>query len=54
MFTQDRIEVTKRVEEGKTVFVESRKEAEEITKKASYFYDVFDEDKNHIGFGIPK
>jgi hypothetical protein len=54
MFTQEKIEVTKRIENGQTFFTKSKKEAIEITKKQSYFYDVFDKDGNHIGYGIPK
>jgi hypothetical protein len=53
MFNDIGYEVTKYVANERTKFVESRAEALKLTKKAGYFYMVFDVKKNAIGYGIP-
>lgn len=58
-FTQTRVDVTKRIFDGRTEFVSinwdrSRERADEIAKeKRSYVYNIFDLDGNFIGYGIP-
>ena len=54
MFTDAGVEVTKLVESGKTKFVETIREAKELTKMIGYYYPIFDAKKNVIGYGIPK
>jgi hypothetical protein len=53
MFNDIGYEVTKYVQSKKTKFVKTRKEAVKLTEKIGYFYDVFDVEKNPIGYGIP-
>lgn len=49
-----RIDVTKFFDEQKSILVTTRKEALEKTKYRGYFYEVFNKDKELIGYGIPK
>jgi hypothetical protein len=49
-----RVDVTKYFDEDKTILVNTRKEAIEKTKYIGYFYEVFNKDKESIGYGIPK
>lgn len=50
----NRLDVTKYFNEGKTILVNTLKDAIEKTKYRSYFYEVFNKDKESIGYGIPK
>lgn len=54
MFTELGVDVTRNVENGKTIFVETKEEAVKLTQKVGYFYPIFDNKKNQIGYGIPK
>ena len=54
MFTDTGFEVTKLVANKKTIFVETRAEAIELTERVGYFYTVLGVNKNIIGYGIPK
>lgn len=54
MFTDKGFEVTKLVKMEKTKFVETIREAKELTKMIGYYYPIFDAKKNVIGYGIPK
>lgn len=54
VFTDTRVEVTERIKSGLTQYVASRREAEIRTKLRGYFYELFDADKNPIGYGIPQ
>lgn len=54
LFTETRIEITKRIDNGQTQFVSSRKDAEHLTRHRRYFFEVYDEKFNHVGFGIPQ
>jgi hypothetical protein len=54
MFTDTGFEITKIVENKMTKFVKTKEEAIKLTEKLGYFYPIFDEKKNQIGYGIPK
>jgi hypothetical protein len=54
MFTENGIEVTKRIQLGKTKFFEKREDAKKLTEMIGYYYPVFDATKNVIGYGVPK
>ena len=54
MYTGTKVDVTERIKKGKTAFVKTIKEAIEKTKRCSYYYEVFDENKKLIGYGITK
>lgn len=54
LFTDTRVNVTSRIEKGKTTFVRTIDQARTLTKKASYFYTVFDDKGVKVGFAIPK
>ena len=54
IFTDTGFEVTKLVDNKKTIFVETKAEAVKLTERAGYFYTILDANKNIIGFGIPK
>ncbi len=54
MFNEMGLEVTERVAKNKTKFVETKKEAIELTERIGYFYDIFNIKKEMIGYGIPK
>ena len=45
MFTDTGIEVAKLVESGKTKFVETIREAKELTKMIGYYYAILDDKK---------
>jgi hypothetical protein len=49
-----RVDVTKYFIEKRTLLVLTLKEAIEKTKYRGYFYEVFNKDKDSIGYGIPK
>lgn len=53
MYNFEKVDVTKFFQYGRSIFVKTRKEAQELTKYRGYYYEVFDE-KNLIGYGIPK
>lgn len=53
-FTAQKIEVTNFIKKGRTKFVKNLREAIALTKTKSYFYEVFDDKQNLIGYGIPK
>ena len=50
----NRLDVTKYFEQKRSVLVLTLKEAIEKTKYRGYFYEVFNKDKQSIGYGIPK
>ena len=52
--SDNRLDVTKYFDEDKTILVKTKKEAVEKTKYRGYFYEVFNKDKELIGYGIPK
>ena len=54
MFNEMGLEVTEWVVKKKTKFVETKKEATELTERIGYFYVIFDNKKEMIGYGIPK
>lgn len=54
LFNDCRVDVTERIKEGSTLFVLTRKDAELLTKLRGYFYELFDSERNLVGFGIPK
>lgn len=48
------VNITKRIEQGKTLFFKERSEAKKIAdEKRSYIFEIFD-NKNLIGFGVSK
>lgn len=63
-FTQERVDITKKIEQEKTVLFigtnyETEQEAEKLAKqKRSYVYEVFTDNefqrRVQIGFGVPK
>ena len=58
-YTQEGINVTKRIDDGLTQFTKSKKQAEKMAfSRNSYHYEIYDNEpgsnRNHIGFGIPK
>lgn len=54
LFNDQKVNVTSRIEKGKTIFVRTIEQARELTKKVGYFYTVLDEKGTKVGFGIPK
>ena len=54
IFNDEKLDVSKFVNDGKTAIVATKEEAIERTKKAGYFYPVYDNDQKFIGYGIPK
>jgi len=54
LYTDSKIEISKFIEQNRTMLINSRKEAEEITKYRGYFYEIYDENKNFLCYGIPK
>jgi len=54
MYTGTKLEVTDFIKKGRTAFVKTIKEAIELTKRKSYYYEVFDDKQNLIGYGVPK
>lgn len=57
-FTEDGVEITKRVENGKTLLFNCRRTAQaDAQKKRSYHFEVYDgvgSKSKLIGFGVPK
>ena len=54
-FTENGKEVTDRVKNGLLIIFSSRLEADKYARqKRSYSYQVFDLDKQHAGWGVPK
>ncbi|WP_322970302.1 hypothetical protein [Faecalibacter sp. LW9] len=54
-YTELRKEVTDRIKDGRTKFFTSASEAEQYARqKRSYHYQVFDINKQHVGWGVPK
>lgn len=53
-FTEEHVNVTERIKNGRTKFVKTRTEAEFETRKVGYFYTVCDVNGSYVGFGIPK
>lgn len=55
IFTQERVEVTQRIKDGKTLFYACRKKALEFASTIrSYTYEAFNEKGVPIGFCVPK
>ncbi|MEC4049310.1 hypothetical protein OX284_007695 [Flavobacterium sp. SUN046] len=54
MYTGTKVEVTDFIKKGRTAFVKTINEAIELTKRKSYYYEIFDDKQNLIGYGIPK
>ena len=54
IMTDTGVDVTDRINDGRTTIVSSKKEAEELTKYFGYFYPLYDEKNVHIGYGVPK
>lgn len=55
VFNAEKVEVTKFIKEGRTLFVSTKSEA--ITKAQqirSYFYELFNDKQIHVGYAIPK
>ena len=40
LYTDSKIEISKFIEQNRTMLINSRKEAEEITKYRGYFYEI--------------
>lgn len=57
-YTDQKVDVTRRIKEGDTFFYTDRKEAQErADQQRSYVYEVFDgqdQDARLIGFAVPK
>lgn len=54
-YTDTRVDVTKRIEEGLTAFFKCKLKAEEHARQArSYPYPVFSFGKRLLGYGVPK
>jgi hypothetical protein len=54
MYNDNNVDVTRFFEEKRTILVKTKQEAIKLTKFLGYFYEVFDKNKNFIGYGIPK
>lgn len=55
MYTDTRVDVTKRIEEGLTAFFTCKLKAEAHARQArSYPYPVFSFTKRLLGYGVPK
>jgi hypothetical protein len=55
VFNAEKVEVTSFLENGRTFFALTKKEAEKKANQIrSYFYELFDDKQNHVGYGIPK
>ena len=53
-YNDNKTEVTKFFDNERTRLVQTRSLAEKLTKLRGYFYEVYDENNNFIGYGIPK
>lgn len=55
IFTQERVNVTKRIDDGKTKLYTCKKKALDFAKTLrSYVYDAFDDGGSCIGYCVPK
>lgn len=54
-FTEYRVDISERIESGKTIFLEDEFEAmNKANELHSYHFQVFDNNAKHIGYGVPK
>ena len=54
LFNDAKVKVSERIEKGLTKFVRTSKEARTLTLRSGYFYTVFNEKGERVGFGIPR
>ena len=54
MYNYEGTEVTQRVARNKTKLVETKEEAVKLTERIGYFYVVYNNKRDIIGYGIPK
>lgn len=55
IFNQERLEVSQRIKEGKTMFYSCKKQAVQFASTIrSYVYEVFDQNGSAIGYCVPK
>ena len=53
--TPEGVDVTKRIEQGKTAFFTERQDAEKYaTQKRSYQYPLLNVNREVVGYGVPK
>lgn len=54
-FNEHGINITARIENGKTLFYEYRSDAQkEAEKNRTYIFEIFNEKNQLCGFGVPK
>jgi hypothetical protein len=56
-FTEEKVDVSERIKDGRTIFVETVREAKKITEFLGYYYPLFStncQKRELIGYGIPK
>ena len=54
MYNEEGVEVTQRIDRNKTKLVKTKKEAVKLTENIGYFYVVYNNKRDIIGYGIPK
>lgn len=54
LFNENRKEVTDQVKKGFTKIAKTKDEAKRLTIDRGYFYSIYDNKNEFVGFGIPR